>query len=153
MFQFKWKVCLLRREVGVCGSPAVWGSERPSSATLGSTPPPRVGGVGTELGAPRARQAPPPARSRHRAVMPHAALSSLVLLLSLATAIFAGKPPLQRPARAQSPRSRMPCPQTIPHPCLWLGGFREPDLGQRPKPRIPLPAYLHPQLRTPKKVS
>lgn len=84
--------------------PARWGSEPPNSATLGSTPPPRVGGVADELGAPRARQAPPPAGSPRRAVMPHAALSSLVLL-SLATAIVAGKLPLPRPARAQSPFS------------------------------------------------
>lgn len=71
--------------------PAGWESERPSSATPGSTPPSRVGGVAAELGTPRPRQAPPPARFRRRAVMPHAALSSLVLL-SLTTAVVADCP-------------------------------------------------------------
>jgi hypothetical protein len=103
----------------------------------------------------RTRQAPPPARSRRRAVMPHAALSSLVLL-SLATAIVAGKLPLPRPGECRVPAptdGHVPRPPTIPQPSLRLGGFREPDPGQRPKQRTPLPPCLYPHLRPPKTVS
>lgn len=100
----------------------------------------------------RTRQAPPPARSRRRTVMPHAALSSLVLL-SLVTATVAGKPPLTRPRERRVPAptdARMPRPPTIR---THLSGFQEPDPGQRPKPRTPLPQCLHPHLRPLKTVS
>lgn len=82
--------------------PAAWSSGRPSCATLACTPPPRVGGVAAEPGARPTSAAPGPLSARRSAVMPHAALSTL-LLLSLATATVAGKPPLPRPRGRRLP--------------------------------------------------
>lgn len=71
--------------------PVAWGTERPSCVTLASSTPPRVGGVEEVFLALRVGQAPPPARFRSRAAMPHAALPTL-LLLSLASATVADCP-------------------------------------------------------------